>query len=162
MDRLWAPWRINYIRAKKDGRCIFCKARKSKSKDYVVFRNRYSFAMLNTFPYNNGHIMVCPSRHVRDISQLSDKEALDLLRSLNRAKKLLEKIMKPDGYNIGANISKSAGAGIAKHLHIHIVPRWKGDINFMPILSDTRVLCQSLDELFKLLKDADAKPAQKN
>ena len=101
--------------------------------------------------------MVSPIRHVRDISQLNHKEALDLFCSLNNAKKLLEKVMKPDGYNIGMNISKSAGAGIAGHLHIHIVPRWKGDINFMPILSDTRVICQSLDELSKLLKNAYAK-----
>lgn len=157
MDRLWAPWRINYIKARKDGKCIFCKAALAKNQDYVIFKGSHSFAMLNTFPYNNGHIMVSPLRHLRDISQLNDLEALDLFSSLNRAKKLLDKIMKPEGYNIGMNIAKSAGAGIAGHLHIHIVPRWKGDINFMPILSDTRVICQSLDELLKLLKNADAK-----
>ena len=157
MDRLWAPWRINYIKAKKTGKCIFCKGAKGEGKDYVIFKSRHSFAMLNTFPYNNGHIMVSPIRHVRDISRLNTEEALDLFCSLNSAKKLLEKVMKPDGYNIGMNISKSAGAGIAGHLHIHIVPRWKGDINFMPILSDTRVICQSLDELYKLLKNAYTK-----
>lgn len=113
--------------------------------------------MLNKFPYGNGHIMVSSLRHTADISQLSDVEALDLLHSLNRAKKLLDKIMKPAGYNIGANISKSAGAGITGHLHIHIVPRWEGDINFMPILSDTRIICQSLRELLRLLKNAYTK-----
>jgi ATP adenylyltransferase len=158
MDRLWAPWRMKYIKAKKKSSCIFCKAgREPKGRSYVIFKGRYSLALLNIFPYNNGHIMVSPLRHLRDISQLNDQEALDLFHSLNRAKKLLEKVMKPGGYNIGINISKSAGAGIAGHLHIHIVPRWTGDTNFMPILSGARVICQSLDELHKLLKNADSK-----
>ncbi len=157
MDRLWAPWRNNYIKAKKGGRCILCRAVKARGKDYVIFKSRHSFAMLNIFPYNNGHIMVSPRRHIKDISQLNRREAVDLFDSLSRAKRLLEKVMKPQGFNIGINISKSAGAGITGHLHIHIVPRWLGDSNFMPILSDTRVICQSLDELFKMLKNADAK-----
>ncbi|MBL7151715.1 MAG: HIT domain-containing protein [Candidatus Omnitrophica bacterium] len=158
MDRLWAPWRINYIKARKGGKCIFCKAgRDPKGGDYVIFRSRHCLAVLNIFPYNNGHIMVSPRRHVADISRLNKEEALDLFRSLNRAKKLLEKIMRPEGYNIGMNIQKSAGAGITGHLHIHIVPRWTGDTNFMPVTSDTRVICQSLEELHKLLKNADSK-----
>jgi ATP adenylyltransferase len=108
--------------------------------------------MLNAFPYNNGHLLVSPLRHKGEISQLRDAEILDLFKTLNHAKGLLDKVLKPDGYNIGINISESAGAGVISHLHIHIVPRWKGDTNFMPVLYDTKIISQSLDELYKQLK----------
>lgn len=157
MDRLWAPWRINYIKAKKQKKCIFCHAQAPRKKDYVVFRTKHSVAMLNIFPYNNGHIMVSPIRHIDDFARLRESEALDLFRSLSKARRLLDKVLKPDGFNIGINISKAAGAGIDKHLHIHIVPRWTGDTNFMPILFDTKVVSQSLDELYKQLKNAESK-----
>lgn len=152
MDKLWAPWRIKYIKTKKRKGCIFCKAAKLRKKDYVIFRTKYSISMLNIFPYNNGHIMVSPIRHVRELGELKEFEVLDLFQSLNKTKKLLDKLLKPDGYNIGINISKSAGAGIARHMHIHIVPRWMGDTNFMPILYETKIISQSLDELYKRLK----------
>ena len=166
MDRLWAPWRIKYIKisAKKNGgsanicggkrskKCIFCKCTKSGHKNYVILKSRYSFAVLNIFPYNNGHLMVSPIRHIRELSQLNDIEILDLFQTLNNAKKMLDKVLKPDGYNIGLNTSSSAGAGEAGHLHIHIVPRWKGDVNFMTSLYDTKVISQSLDGLYKQLK----------
>lgn len=114
-------------------------------------------ALLNIFPYNNGHVMVSTIRHIKDFSQLSELEIVDLFKVLNRAKVLLDKVLEPHGYNIGINISKIAGAGIPGHLHIHIVPRWKGDTNFMPVTGDTRVISQSLDELFKKLKNAQSK-----
>lgn len=152
MDRLWAPWRVKYIRAKKQKKCIFCQGIKSEYDSYVVLKGRYSFSMLNTFPYNNGHIMISPKRHVKEFSQLKDNELLDLFKTLNNSKKLLDKVLKPDGYNIGINISSSAGAGITGHLHIHIVPRWKGDTNFMPTLYNTKVISQSLVQLYKALK----------
>jgi ATP adenylyltransferase len=155
MDRLWAPWRIKYLTAKKKKKCIFCQSKK-RSGDYVVLRSAHSLAVLNIFPYNNGHIMVSPMRHVKDILQLKDMELLDLLKTVNRAKVLLDKILKPDGYNIGMNLFSAGGAGIPGHLHIHIVPRWKGDANFMPVLSDTKVISQSLDELYKKLKHAQS------
>lgn len=154
MDRLWAPWRNKYIRGKKQKKCVFCQALSQRRKNYVFLESRYSFAILNTFPYNNGHVMVSPKRHTRDISLLKDAEALDLFKALNASKRLLDKVLKPQGYNIGINISTAAGAGIAGHLHLHIVPRWKGDTNFMPVLYDTRVVSQSLDELFRQLKSA--------
>jgi len=154
MDRLWAPWRIKYVAAKKAKGCIFCRAQRDGRKSYVVLRSKYSIAMLNIFPYNNGHIMISPIRHIRDFAGLREEEALDLFRCLNKAKALLDKVIKPHGYNIGVNISKSAGAGVASHLHIHIVPRWRGDTNFMPVLSDTKVIPASLDELYKKIKDA--------
>lgn len=152
MDRLWAPWRIRYIKAKKQKGCIFCRGLKAKGRNYVVFKSEYSFAMLNIFPYNNGHIMVSPVRHIRDLSQLKDEEALDLLRAVDKAKKLLDRTLEPDGYNIGMNSSRSAGAGEAGHMHIHIVPRWMGDTNFISTVSGTKVISQSLDELYKQLK----------
>lgn len=157
MDRLWAPWRIRYIRAKRQKKCIFCASRKSKGKNYVIFKTRYSIAMLNIFPYNNGHIMVFPLRHLKEVSGLKEAEVLDLFGALDNVKRLLDTVLKPDGYNIGINVSEIAGAGITGHLHIHIVPRWRGDTNFMPILYDTKVVSQSLDELHKQLRRAFSK-----
>jgi ATP adenylyltransferase len=110
--------------------------------------------MLNIFPYNNGHIMISPIRHVREITQLTELEGLDLFQSLSKVKRLLDKVFKPEGYNIGINIAKSAGAGIAAHLHIHIVPRWQGDTNFMPLFYGTKIISQSLDESYKQLRKA--------
>ena len=152
MDKLWAPWRIKYLTDKKRKACIFCKAAKQNSSDYVFLKGSFSIAMLNIYPYNNGHVLITPVRHVKDFNELKEKEFIDLFHLLNRAKELLKKVLKPDGFNIGINLSRSAGAGIDNHMHIHIVPRWNGDTNFMPVLYNTRVISQSLDELFKLLK----------
>lgn len=152
MDRLWAPWRIKYVASKRQKRCIFCQGFKSNRKHYVVFRTRHCFSMLNTFPYNNGHLLIAPIRHIRELSQLREEEAIDLFRTINSAKKMLDKALRPQGYNIGINISQAAGAGITGHLHIHIVPRWAGDTNFMPVLNDTKIIAQSLGELYKRLK----------
>lgn len=152
MKNLWAPWRIKYLTAKPGAKCIFCKNPASQKQNYIIFKTRHSVCRMNIFPYNNGHLMVSPLRHVKEFSGLNDTEALDLIRALEKAKALLATTIKPHGYNIGINISKAAGAGIAGHLHIHIVPRWKGDTNFMPILFDTKIISQSLDELYKLLK----------
>lgn len=152
MDKLWAPWRIKYIKAKKRKICIFCLAAKSGRGNYVITKTAYSIAMLNSFPYNNGHMLISPLRHVKELQDLKEVEVLDLMKTLNYAKGLLDKVIKPEGYNIGINISESAGAGIPGHLHIHLVGRWKGDTNFMATLSNTRVISQSLDELYKQLK----------
>ncbi len=153
MDRLWAPWRIKYIKTKKRKNCIFCESIKYKRKNYVIFKTEYSIAMLNIYPYNNGHVMISPIRHIREFTQLKEVEILDLFRTLNKVKGLLDEVLKPDGYNIGINISRSAGAGITSHLHIHIVPRWIGDTNFMPTLYDTKIISQSLDELYRQLRN---------
>ena len=156
MDRLWAPWRINYISRKTKGKgCVFCRAKKGKSKERVIFKTRLSIAMLNIYPYNNGHMLISPLRHIRDISGMKEDEILDLFKCLNQAKKLLQKVLRPQGYNIGLNLTRAAGAGIAGHLHLHIVPRWIGDTNFMPVVSGTKIISQSLDELAKRLKNAN-------
>jgi ATP adenylyltransferase len=154
MDRIWAPWRIGYIKrvGGKSSGCLFCRSLKSKGKNYVITRNKYSFAMLNLFPYNNGHVMISPKRHVGKLEALNDKEIADIFNTLKQIIRLLNKILKPEGYNIGLNIGKCSGAGIPNHLHLHVVPRWRADTNFMPALSDTKVISQSLDELYRELK----------
>jgi len=154
MDKLWAPWRIKYIKAKKQKGCIFCRAKRFPQKNLVVLESIYSLCLLNTFPYNNGHLMACPKRHTGKLDRLTQAESLDLLKMLDRAQKLLDKTLKPHGYNIGINLSRSAGAGITNHLHIHIVPRWEGDTNFMPSIYGTKVISQSLEALYKRLKNA--------
>jgi len=153
MDRLWAPWRYAYVKAKKHKNCIFCRGLKSKSKNYVIYKTKYSISLLNIFPYNNGHVMISPVRHVKDFSLLKEAEIVDLFKTLNKVKKSLDKVLKPHGYNIGINISPDAGAGITGHLHLHIVPRWKGDTNFMPVLFNTKVISQSLGELCRKLQN---------
>lgn len=156
MDKLWAPWRIGYVAKKKKQKgCIFCRAKNSRINDYVIFKTAKSVCLLNKYPYNNGHLMVCPLRHIGDISLLKEDEILDLFKSLNRAKDLLKKALKAQGYNIGINLTRTAGAGICGHLHLHVVPRWAGDTNFMPVVAGTKIISESLKELAKRLKYAN-------
>lgn len=158
MDRLWAPWRVKYIRSLgRNSGCIFCRAARSSRKELVVFKTRHSVCILNIFPYNNGHLMVSPLRHTAELSTLNESEVLDLFRALVKAKELLQVVLRPHGYNIGLNLKRSSGAGITGHLHLHIVPRWHGDTNFMPVVGDTKVISESLKELHKRLKNAYSK-----
>jgi ATP adenylyltransferase len=153
MKKIWAPWRSKFIYLRKREGCIFCKARDAKNtkKHFVLKKSRFSFAMLNIYPYNNAHLMVAPKRHTRSLELLEEKELLDLMMLVNEMTRLLERCLKPDGYNIGINIGKVAGAGYPGHVHVHIVPRWQGDTNFMPVLADTKVMSESLDGLYKRL-----------
>ncbi|HPN88157.1 MAG TPA: HIT domain-containing protein [Candidatus Omnitrophota bacterium] len=155
MKHLWAPWRMGYITKTKRNKdiCVFCKILQEKkdAKNYIVIRKRHSFAVLNIFPYNNGHLLVLPYRHVSDLSQLRPEEKQELFDLLEEIKALLDKVLKPGGYNIGMNLGKMSGAGFPGHLHIHIVPRWQGDVNFMPVIGQTKVISQSLKELYRLL-----------
>ena len=155
MNRLWAPWRSKYIYLRKNKTCIFCinKDADNDKKRYILSRTEYSFSMLNLYPYNNAHVMIAPYRHLKSIENLSSAEVLDLMSLLKRTKMILDKKLKPDGYNIGLNIGKAAGAGFAGHLHMHIVPRWVGDTNFMPIMADTKIVSESLDAMYKLLRE---------
>lgn len=153
MKKLWAPWRSKYIYSRKRKGCIFCGNRSGKKKDrHVIDRTKHSFSMLNLYPYNNGHIMVVPYRHVKSLELLSKAEIADLMKLVNKTKMKIDKSLKPDGYNIGINIGKIGGAGYADHLHIHIVPRWEGDTNFMPVVSGTKVMSESLEAMSGLLK----------
>ncbi|MCK4916840.1 MAG: HIT domain-containing protein [Candidatus Omnitrophica bacterium] len=154
MNKLWAPWRIEYINQIKNKGCILCNILKEKQdkKNFILFRSNYCFAVLNTYPYNNGHIMIVPNRHIKSLEKLKDNELLDMNKSLIKIKSTLKRTLNPGGFNIGMNIGSIAGAGIDKHLHMHIVPRWQGDTNFMPVLTNTKIISQSLKELYILLK----------
>ena len=155
MDKLWAPWRVKYVTkiVKRTKGCVFCSILKEKKdkKNFIVTRTKYAYSVLNIYPYNNGHMLIVPNRHVPDLSDLKREEREDLLDLLEATKALLDKRMHPDGYNIGINLGKAAGAGFPKHIHIHLVPRWKGDVNFMPITGHTKVVSQSLKALHEQL-----------
>jgi len=151
LDVLWAPWRKNYVVAtstSKHSDCIFCRAVQGSQNEnnYVVYKSNSSIAMLNKYPYNNGHTMVAPIRHVPSPELLSDEELLDLAKTMNIIISAIRICYNPDGINIGANIGRAAGAGIEGHLHIHIVPRWIGDTNFMAVIAHTKVIPEALEE----------------
>ncbi len=158
MDKLWAPWRVKYINkiGKESKACVFCRILKQKNdkKNYVVTRKKTCYAVLNLYPYNNGHLLIVPNRHVDDLGKLSKDERNELFDLLDEMKKLLDKLMKPGGYNVGINLGRVAGAGFPGHLHIHLVPRWFGDVNFMPVTAQTKVISQALDALHLKLTDA--------
>lgn len=147
MERLWAPWRIQLIEAPKSDGCIFCDypARSDDETTLVLARSQHAFVILNRYPYNNGHLMVVPRRHAASPLELEEEEFLDLQRSLRLAIRGVEEAYGPEALNVGMNLGRAAGAGIADHLHWHIVPRWSGDVNFMPVLADTRVIPEHLD-----------------
>lgn len=150
---LWAPWRINYVGVKKKQKgCVFCQAKNNPKSDRVIFKTSKSICLLNIYPYNNGHLMISPLRHFSDIAKAKEAEILDMFKCLKQAKALLKKVLKPHGFNVGFNLGRASGAGITGHLHLHIVPRWIGDTNFMPAACSTKVISQSLDELATLLK----------
>jgi ATP adenylyltransferase len=158
MKKLWAPWRETYITKiiDKQKSCIFCRilaARKDK-QHLVVIRKPYAYAVLNLYPYSNGHCLVVSNRHVSDISKLPQIEYVQMMELLREIKGLLQEVLKPQGFNVGINIGRIAGAGIPGHVHVHIVPRWRGDHNFMPVTASTRVISQSLSVIYKKLENA--------
>ena len=155
MERLWTPWRMGYILSdKKAEGCIFClKAKETRdAENYIVYRGQQAFIILNIFPYNNGHLMVSPYQHVPSPECLEPDTLAELMRLVTFSICLLRQAMHPQGFNIGVNIGKAAGAGIDDHMHIHIVPRWEGDTNFLPILAETRVVPELLDETYRKLR----------
>jgi len=154
MKLLWAPWRVKFIRQKKQKTCIFCNKirQKNDKKNFVVYRGKHNFVVLNLYPYTNAHLMVVPNRHVGDLELLSKDELYELFDLVRQMVKILKKTHKIDGCNIGINLGKAAGAGVDEHLHVHIVPRWLGDTNFMPVVSNTKVISESLNETYKILK----------
>jgi len=155
MDKLWAPWRKQVIYKKQKG-CIFCTKPRQKedAKNYLFMRRRYSYAMLNLYPYNNGHVMVAPYRHVKCLEALTRSEAHALILHVQGCEVLLRKLLKPDGFNIGLNEGRVAGAGFKDHIHVHVVPRWEGDTNYMPVLTGTKVISESLEEMYHQLTHA--------
>lgn len=153
MDRLWAPWRIGYVLSEKPTDCIFCTkpAASDDAGEMILNRGQLSYVLINAYPYNNGHLLVVPYEHCCDIGLLTEAQLADMMRQTRRAIEVIRQAMRPDGFNVGFNIGRVAGAGIEEHLHLHVVPRWTGDTNFMPVLADTRVVPQSLQECYDLL-----------
>jgi len=168
MQRIWAPWRMEYIRgldpegraAEESKGCIFCwKPAAPPERDHdnlLIARRDHCFLILNLFPYNNSHLMVVPYRHLCDFTRLTDEELLDCQRALRDAAGVLQRSLNPQGFNIGLNLGKAAGAGIDQHLHWHLVPRWVGDSNFMPVIGDTKVISESIEESWRRLRDGFA------
>jgi len=176
-EQLWAPWRLGYIQGEKDDakpkprplsflpaadpECFICQAvADSATRDrYTVHRGPLVISLLNRYPYNNGHLLVAPNQHHGQIQQLSDEQHLALSHEINAMIRLLEQVMNPEGFNVGLNLGRVAGAGLPGHLHWHIVPRWNGDTNFMPTLAAVKVIPQSLDALWELLTEKLGRPA---
>lgn len=160
MEKLWSPWRSKYIDSFKtedtQSGCIFCEAAETVVDDLdnlVVRKSKLTFTLLNLYPYNNGHLLIVPFRHIGELSNLTDEESSELMKELQLAQRALLDTLKPEGFNIGANLGRSSGAGITDHLHFHIVPRWNGDTNFMPVLGEVKVISQDLRETkVKLIK----------
>jgi ATP adenylyltransferase len=154
MNNLWAPWRIEYILAPKAGSCFLCEifAASDDQRNRVLYRGRTCAVVMNRYPYTSGHLMVCPYRHFEDFSSLTPQERIEIMDLTERCITILKRVMKPDGFNIGYNLGHAAGAGLKDHLHQHIVPRWVGDTNLMPVLGDVTVVPQALDELYAKLK----------
>ena len=156
MESLHAPWRIEYILGPKPAESLFARIAQSNDDEanYVVARARTCYALLNSYPYTGGHLLVVPYKQTPDFNDLTDQELTDLFLLTRSCQNALTKVMNPDGFNIGVNLGKVAGAGIREHLHVHIVPRWEGDTNFMPVLANTTVVPQALKELAAQLRAA--------
>jgi len=158
---LWAPWRIKYIQALSESRnCFICENRDNPQQDdknLVLWRTDKSIVILNRFPYNNGHLLIAPVRHIPDLEQATSEELLEMFKLIRESQKALSIAIKPHGFNVGMNFGRCAGAGLPDHFHIHLVPRWDGDTNFINVCSDTDVISQSLTELLELLKQISKK-----
>ncbi len=158
MDHLWAPWRLSYVAAAPppadDDACFLCRglAADDDRANLIALRTPLSAVVLNRFPYNNGHLLVAPRAHKGTLDELTADELLETAETVRRMVRVLQGLMKPDGFNVGLNLGRAAGAGLPGHLHWHVVPRWNGDTNFMPVLAETKVIVQSLDALYDLLK----------
>jgi ATP adenylyltransferase len=152
MKLLWAPWRMDYILEKKEEGCLFCKIslEKRDQENLILYRGRYGFVMMNKFPYNNGHLMVVPNRHCLELEELRENEIRELFHLLKVATRVLKDVLHPHGFNIGINIGSAGGAG-EDHLHVHIVPRWTGDTNFMPLLGEVKIIPQYLNKTYQSL-----------
>jgi ATP adenylyltransferase len=162
MKRMWSPWRSQYIasfkkpRGKKGSDSLFTVARKDKDdrKNLIVWRGKSCFVIMNRYPYNSGHLMVVPNRQTSSIQDLTAEELTEIMQAVQRSIRALDAVMGPEGYNFGANLGRVGGAGVDSHIHFHIVPRWTGDTNFMPILADTKVISEDMKNTLKKLQKA--------
>jgi ATP adenylyltransferase len=164
MDRLWSPWRMAFVSGEAgssgDSGCIFCDhlAEGDDEKAGILHRGPRTFALLNAFPYNTGHLMVAPLRHAGDLGALSPEERAELMELTNRSVAIVREAMKAEGFNVGVNLGRVAGAGVPGHVHVHVVPRWGGDTNFMPVVGDTKVLPEMLAQTYAKLRPAFDRP----
>ena len=147
MERLWSPWRHRYVTRDEaaGGACVFCDTRRPDAEALVLHRGAHAYVILNLYPYNGGHTMVVPVRHVATMAGLGDDELVEIARLTRLTEMALTEVYRPQGLNVGLNLGRPAGAGVADHLHVHLVPRWTGDTNFMPVIGETRVLPETLD-----------------
>ena len=154
MEHLWAPWRIEYIKKADEPGCIFCNkaAENNDAANLILCRGQHSFVIMNSYPYNPGHLMVAPYRHIANLEELTEEERREHFEIVSRSVKVLRQVFNPGGFNIGINLGKAAGAGIDDHVHTHIVPRWQGDTNFMAVLSDVKVLPEALADTYQKLR----------
>ena len=154
MKMLWAPWRMEYIRSKKPKGCILCgkPEETDDTGNYILYRGKKNFVILNAYPYNPGHVMVAPYRHLASLEDFSDEELHEHYTIVSRVVKALREVVNPAGFNLGVNIGKVAGTGIEDHVHTHIVPRWLGDTNFMPVVGEMRVISEGLAVTYQQLK----------
>jgi len=154
LKNLWAPWRIEYILGRRDSRCIFCPDDQGLSDEdrLILRRDDLTMVMMNRYPYNNGHLLVAPLRHVSRLHQLTEDESREIMNWVTKSTVILQNIMRPDGFNVGLNLGREAGAGFEEHLHFHIVPRWRGDTNFLAVLEDIRSIPEHIKQTyFRLL-----------
>ncbi len=154
MDKLWAPWREKFILCEKERGCFLCRtAKEKKDEENLIFlRGNTCFVILNRYPYNNGHLMVAPYRHAGKLESLREEELSELLKLAQLCAKVIKAALKPHGMNLGMNLGKMSGAGVADHLHLHIVPRWTGDTNFMPVIAETKLVSVGLKQTYRRLK----------
>jgi ATP adenylyltransferase len=154
MENLWAPWRAEYILNTKKGGCFLCQKPKEDrdEENFILYRGKTNFIILNSYPYNPGHLLIAPYRHVDNLQKLTDEESKEHFALLKLSIKLLTKVTRPQGFNIGMNLGKVSGAGLDDHLHTHVVPRWLGDTNFMTVTSNTKVVSQGLADTYRNLK----------
>ncbi len=154
MKQLWAPWRMEYIQMEKPKGCILCDKPKQKddADNYILYRGDKNFIIMNSYPYNSGHLMIVLYRHIANLEEFTDAERNEHFEIVSRSVKILKQAFKPDGFNIGINLGRVAGAGIDDHVHTHIVPRWQGDTNFMPVITDSKVINEALAETYQKLK----------
>lgn len=145
METIFAPWRMDYIKGEKPEGCVFCKC-SSRCDEYMLFDGKTAYVMMNKYPYVNGHLMIIPQRHIGKIEDLTQDERKEIFDLMELAVKALKEAMSPDGFNIGVNIGKAAGAGIEEHFHVHIIPRWEGDTNFMSVVTNVRVVPESVEK----------------
>ena len=160
MERLWAPWRMEYIGGEQRPGCLFCRVLEhpdDRDSELVVWRPEGAIVLLNRYPYNPGHAMVAPAAHVGELEALDDDQTTHVMRAAKKTIAVLKNVMSPEGFNIGANAGRAAGAGIPDHIHLHVVPRWNGDTNFMPVLADVKVVNEHLLQTAAKLREAFSK-----